>query len=173
MTGKSPDQNQRDCFDPLLQDFINPKHDLAVQTFKGNPHDSQTLLPTLDHLKQTCRKPVNTIVVDRGYRGAKVDPRVEVIIPGKKRPRQDSEKRRLRRLCRRRAGIEPVIGHVKSDCRMQRNYLSGWVGDQMNALLACAGYNLRKHLKQIRRDIFVPIFRGLHIWSQSTYSAAA
>ena len=146
---------------------------LAVQTFKGNPHDSQTLLPTLDHLKQTCRKSVNTIVVDRGYRGAKVDPGVELIIPGKKRHRQDSEKRRLRRLCRRRAGIEPVIGHVKSDCRMQRNHLSGWIGDQMNALLACTGYNLRKRLKQIRRDIFVPIFRGLHIWSQSTYSVAA
>ena len=114
-----------------------------------------------------------TVVVDRGYRGAKVDEGVEVIIPGRKRPRQDSEKRRLRRVCRRRAGIEPVIGHVKSDCRMQRNYLSGWVGDQMNALLACTSYNLRKRLKQFRSDIFVPIFRGLHIWNQSPYSAAA
>ncbi len=60
-----------------------------------------------------------TVVVDRGYRGAKVDSEIELIIPGKKRPRQDSKKRRRRRLCRRRAGIEPVIGHVKSDCRMQ------------------------------------------------------
>ncbi|MDI6402859.1 hypothetical protein QLX67_12700 [Balneolaceae bacterium ANBcel3] len=32
MIGKSPDQNQRDCFDPLLKDFINPKHDLAMLT---------------------------------------------------------------------------------------------------------------------------------------------
>jgi len=86
---------------------------LAVQTFKGNPHDSKTLVPTLDHLKQTCGRAAKTVVVDRGYRGAKVDPEVELIIPGKKRPRQDSKKRRLRRLCRRRAGIEPVIGHVK------------------------------------------------------------
>jgi len=146
---------------------------LAVQTFKGNPHDSQTLAPTLDHLKQSCNRSAKTVVVDRGYRGAKVDEGVEVIIPGKKRPRKDSEKRRLRRLCRRRAGIEPVIGHVKSDCRMQRNYLSGWIGDQMNALLACTGYNLRKRLKQIKRDIFVPIFRGLHIWSEPVYFAAA
>lgn len=146
---------------------------LAVQTFKGNPHDSLTLQPTLDHFKQTCRRPAKTVVVDRGYRGTKVDPGVEVIIPGKKRPREDSEKRKLRRMCRRRAGIEPVIGHVKSDCRMQRNYLSGWIGDQMNALLACTGYNLRKRLKQIRRDIFVPIFRGLYSWSNPVYFAAA
>ena len=68
----------------------------------------------------------------------------------------DSVKRILCRLCHRRAGIESVIGHVKSDCRMQRNYLSGWIGDQMNALPACTGYNLRKRLKQIKRDIFIP-----------------
>jgi len=146
---------------------------LAVQTFKGNPHDSKTLAPTLDHLKQTCGRAAKTVVVDRGYRGAKVDPEVELIIPGKKRPRQDSKKRRLRRLCRRRAGIEPVIGHVKSDCRMQRNYLSGWIGDKMNALLACTGYNLRKRLKQIRRDIFVPIFRWLYMRDKPVCFAAA
>jgi len=146
---------------------------LAVQTFKGNPHDSKTLAPTLDHLKQTCGRAAKTVVVDRGYRGAKVDPEVELIIPGKKRPRQDSKKRRLRSLCRRRAGIEPVIGHVKTDCRLQRNYLSAWIGDKMNALLACTGYNLRKRLKQIRRDIFVPIFRWLYMLDKPVCFAAA
>lgn len=139
---------------------------LGVQTFKGNPHDSQTLQSTLEQIA----KKVKTVAVDRGYRGAKIDKDVEVIIPGKRRPAKDSEKRRLRRLCRRRAAIEPIIGHIKSDCRMQRNYLSGWVGDQMNALLAATGFNLRKRLNQIRRTIFVLIWQVLQTFIKTRLS---
>jgi len=42
---------------------------------------------------------------------------------------------------RRRAAIEPVIGHLKEDHRMGRNYLTGPDGDRINAVLAAAGYN--------------------------------
>src|SRR5262249_55674413 len=42
---------------------------------------------------------------------------------------------------RRRAAIEPVIGHLKEDHRMRRNYLTGRDGDRINAVLAAAGYN--------------------------------
>ena len=49
----------------------------------------------------------------------------------------------------------------------------GSVGDHTNALQACTGYNLRKRLIQIKRDIFVPIFRGLYSWSKPRYFAAA
>ena len=42
---------------------------------------------------------------------------------------------------RRRAAIEPVIGHLKEDHRMGRNYLTGRDGDRINAVLAAAGYN--------------------------------
>ena len=42
---------------------------------------------------------------------------------------------------RRRAAIEPVIGHLKEDHRMCRNYLTGRDGDRINAVLAAAGYN--------------------------------
>ena len=41
---------------------------------------------------------------------------------------------------RKRAGIEPVIGHLKSDHRMIRNYLRGTLGDAINTLLAAAAY---------------------------------
>ena len=37
--------------------------------------------------------------------------------------------------------IEPVIGHLKEDHRMGRNYLTGRDGDRINAVLAAAGYN--------------------------------
>ena len=42
---------------------------------------------------------------------------------------------------KRRAAIEPVIGHVKAEHRMDRNYLKGREGDSINAVLAAAGYN--------------------------------
>lgn len=43
---------------------------------------------------------------------------------------------------KRRAAVEPVIGHVKAEHRIDRNYLKGRLGDSINAVLAAAGYNL-------------------------------
>jgi transposase, IS5 family len=63
--------------------------------------------------------------------------------------------RALRRMLKRRAAIEPTIGHLKSDNRMDRNYLTGTEGDRINALLSAAGYNLRKLLRWV---VFAPIF---------------
>jgi len=45
--------------------------------------------------------------------------------------------------------IEPVIGHVKSDNRLDRNYLKGIEGDKMNAILSACGFNIRKLLRKI------------------------
>lgn len=46
--------------------------------------------------------------------------------------------------------MEPVIGHMKSDGRLARNFLKGIEGDAMNALLCSAGHNMRKILKKLR-----------------------
>ena len=53
----------------------------------------------------------------------------------------------IRREMRRRAAIEPVIGHLKAEHRMNRNYLKGFAGDRANAVLAAAGYNFRLLLR--------------------------
>ena len=47
----------------------------------------------------------------------------------------------IRREMRRRAAVEPVIGHLKAEHRMDRNYLKGREGDRANAVLAATGYN--------------------------------
>ena len=62
--------------------------------------------------------------------------------------------RAVRRMLKRRAAVEPTIGHLKSDNRMIRNYLTGKAGDKINTLLAAAGYNLRKLLRWI---VFSPV----------------
>ena len=51
---------------------------------------------------------------------------------------------------RRRSAIEPVIGHLKDDHRMDRNYLAHREGDANNAILAAAGYNFRRVLRWLR-----------------------
>jgi IS5 family transposase len=51
--------------------------------------------------------------------------------------------------CIRRAGIEPVIEHLKSDHRLNRNFLKGFTGDQINLLMAAAAFNFRKWLRKV------------------------
>jgi len=61
---------------------------------------------------------------------------------------------------RRRAAVEPVIGHLKDDHRMDRNYLAGSKGDAVNAVLAAAGYNFRRLIAWLRRiwRAFITLF---------------
>ena len=71
----------------------------------------------------------------------------EVYISGQKR---GITTQRLKRSLKRRQAIEPIIGHLKSDGLLGRNYLKGTLGDQMNVLLCCAEHNLRLILKRLR-----------------------
>ena len=82
------------------------------------------------------RRPA-AIHVDKGYRGHNHPHRLRVWISGQVRRVTAS----IRREMKRRAAVEPVIGHVKAEHRMERNYLKGRVGDRINAVLAGAGYN--------------------------------
>ena len=59
--------------------------------------------------------------------------------------------RSIRREMKRRAAVEPVIGHTKAEHRMGRNYLKGRDGDCINAVLAAAGYNFALLLRWLAR----------------------
>lgn len=80
--------------------------------------------------------------VDRGYRDHGLAEPVKVWIAGAKRGVTVAIRKKLRR----RNAVEPVIGHMKNDGRLGRNFLKGIAGDAMNALLCGAGHNLRKIL---------------------------
>ena len=82
---------------------------------------------------------------DKGYRGTtRLFSDVKVHLSGR---RKRISSRSLRKWLKRRSAIEPIIGHLKHDHRMDRNYLKGKVGDKMNALLAGSGFNIRKLLR--------------------------
>ena len=51
------------------------------------------------------------------------------------------------RWMKRRAAIEPGIGHLKQEHRMDRNRLKGMLGDRINAVLRAAGMNFKKLLR--------------------------
>jgi IS5 family transposase len=88
---------------------------------------------------------IERLLADAGYRGhnAPADYKFRIYTSGQKRRLTPQIKRELRR----RAAIEPLIGHLKAEHRMGRNYFAHHAGDAVNAVLAAAGYNFPLLLK--------------------------
>jgi IS5 family transposase len=113
-----------------------------------NLYDGDALRPALEQTRNITDQPPAKAIVDRGYRGRKEVDGTEVLLPGKPKPGQSkSVSAKLRARFRRRAAIEPVISHLKHQYRLARCFLKGFVGDQVNLLLAAAAWNLRKWLR--------------------------
>ena len=77
------------------------------------------------------------------------------------------QKRKARKKFRRRAAIEPVIGHLKTDHRMAQNYLHGEKSPQINAFLAATGWNLKKLMEKLKKQSSFYFFQTkmkLHFW---------
>jgi IS5 family transposase len=126
---------------------------LAIKAFEGNPHDSKTIEPLLLQVQQQQRWLPQELIYDRGGKGASQILGVHITTPNKPK-KTDSEytKRKNRAKFRMRAGIEPIIGHLKTDFRMAQNYLHGTDSAQMNAYLAASAWNLKKLMKELRRN---------------------
>ena len=139
---------------------VSHKHGLMLgaRTFPGNPYDGHILnaaLKQATNLMQDHPVKLKQIVVDRGFRGVDADnPDVQIIHRGKFKSLTSQQKRWLRR----RPAIEPAIGHLKSENRMDRCWLQGALGDALHAISCAAGYNLRWLLRAIARLGLGPLF---------------
>ena len=111
---------------------------LGARTLPGNPYDGHTLAAQIAQTEQITGVTIERAYVDRGYRGHDAD-KTRVFVSGQKRGITPT----IRRERRRRSAIEPVIGHLKSDGLLGRNFLLGTEGDATNVILAAAGHNLR------------------------------
>ena len=116
-----------------------------VKSLPGNPYDGHTLKTVIPDMEAVVGNTIERILADKGYRGHNAPPdyKFRVFISGQKRRVTQKIKRELRR----RSAVEPVIGHLKSEHRMGRNYLSHRSGDAANAVLAAAGYNFRRLIR--------------------------
>jgi IS5 family transposase len=129
------------------------KHNLIVgaRAFHGNPYDGHTLNEQLEQasiLMQDSKVKPSTAFVDLGYRGVDAqNPDVHIVHRGKARRISDQERKQLKR----RQAIEPIIGHLKADHRMDCCQLKGEAGDRLHAVLCAAGYNIRWLLRMIAK----------------------
>ena len=140
----------------------------AIKSFEGNPHDSKTIEPLLNQMTSNLKHTPKEIVYDRGGKGQKQINDTLISTPDYRPLKRDTEyqKRTKRKKFRRRAAIEPVIGHLKTDFRLNQNYLWGEKSPQINAFLAATGWNLKKMMKQLKEEnlnlifyIFKKLFR--------------
>jgi len=126
---------------------------VGVSAHKTNIHDSKTLDEVLENaVSNVGDKIITEAICDRGYRGTKEiiinNNSITISIPGVRLKRDTKKQINLKReKFKRRAAIEPIIGHLKSDHRMERNYLKGFKGDEINLLLASTAFNLKKWMR--------------------------
>jgi IS5 family transposase len=128
---------------------------LHAEAHHGNPYDGHTLTGVLDHLQQSTGIEAKRVHVDRGYRGHGHTNPFKIWITGQVR----NVTRTIKREMKRRAAIEPMIGHMKAEHRMGRNYLKGRSGDRINAILAAAGYNFHLLLRWFADFLRLLIYR--------------
>jgi IS5 family transposase len=118
---------------------------VGMRSMPGNPWDGHTLAETLEQVGILTNRQPKTAIVDKGYQGVEI-PNVRILRSGQRR----GITRTLKKMIKRRSAIEPTIGHMKTDGRLDRNPLKGALGDALHAVLCGAGHNIRLLLKKLR-----------------------
>jgi IS5 family transposase len=144
---------------------------VGVVSHATNCHDNHTLPDVLAQIERTRGTPVKDAVCDRGYRGKKPAGDTAIILPASPLKRDNRYQRdKKRKRCRRRAAIEPIIGHLKTDFRLTRNFLKGITGDIINVLMAACAWNLNKWLRRAFLFLFALLFGDQALSGQHKYS---
>ena len=135
----------------------------GIKSFFGNPNDGKTIEPLLEQMLQNEFSLPQELIYDRGAKGVTNVKGVKVLTPHKPL-KTDSlyVKRVKRKKFRRRAAIEPVIGHLKSQFGMQQNYLHGETAPQINAFLVATAWNLKKLMNKLSEEVKKYLFEFLY-----------
>ncbi|RKT20801.1 IS5 family transposase [Paraburkholderia sp. RAU2J] len=130
---------------------------VGARSMPGNPYDGHTLAEALEQAAILSDVKPEVAIVDRGYKGLAIEG-VKIYHPGLRR----GITRQLRAMIRRRSAIEPAIGHMKTDGKLDRNWLKGALGDAIHAVLCGAGHNLRMILRKLRPFCILVLFALLN-----------
>jgi IS5 family transposase len=137
---------------------------LHAKALPGNPYDGHTLKQVIEETEALTGHRIERAYVDKGYRGHDAPNPHRVFKSGQKRGVHGQIRRELRR----RSAIKAVIGHCKTDGHLDRNFLKGRLGDQINAVMSAVGYNLRlilKWLRKLLRKIITAIWVAINPFS--------
>lgn len=129
---------------------------VAAVNFRGNPNDNKTLAPTLAQQERITGVRAKKAFTDRGMKSRMIGS-TRVLAPTNGNGKSNCEKTKLRKHFRRRAAIEPIIGHAKSDFGLKRNYLKGEIGDQVNAILAASAFNFKSWMRKTTAKLIFAI----------------
>ena len=116
--------------------------------FTQTLHDSRTVPDALEQYERLTGRQAAEVFVDRGYRGIKTYRETKIYIPG---PQKNITKSKRKKHSRR-AAIEPIIGHLKTDYRLGRNFLKGIMGDNINIILSAAAMNFKRAMNLWRTE---------------------
>ena len=127
---------------------------IGAMSFR-NEYDGHTIDKSMEQVRRLYGRNIKILAGDWGYRGQEQCGGASVMIPSvPKKTDSQYTKAKKHELFRKRAGIEPVIGHCKSDHRLGRNFYKGLFGDSINVMLAAAAFNLKRAMR-----LFLCLFR--------------
>ena len=144
---------------------------VGAKSFSHNPYDADTLKEILPQIEAVRGKVPVTAYCDRGFRGRKRVAGTAIVLPEAPGPKtSEYDRRKARYNFGRRSAIEPVIGHLKNEFRLARNYLKGVIGDAINLLLASAAFNCRKWMRALAQGLLFAFVLLCGLSSQKTLS---
>lgn len=133
---------------------------LGIKAFLQTPYDGHTIEPLLEQMETGGQKLPKELLYDRGGRGKSEIKGVKISIPSTPRKKDTAyQKQTKRKKFRTRAAIEPIIGHLKTDFRLAKNYFLGETGPQINALLAATAWNLKKMMELLKHKIIFLFYK--------------
>jgi transposase, IS5 family len=134
---------------------------VGALNFTETLHDSKTLPAALEQYERLMYKEAKNVFLDRGYRGPKMINSTALHTPKPDKNITTAKRKKHKR----RAAIEPVIGHLKYNYRMIRNYLKGTVGDAMNVMLAAAAMNFKRMMNKWKIEFIFWLLKLLRLFS--------
>lgn len=131
---------------------------IGAINIEKNDYDAHTLEPALEQQQRLTGHILKNNFVDRGYRGVSQVLGTNILTPKNYSHLNNYQKQKMRKGFRRRAAIEPVIGHLKSDYRLSRNFYKGIFGDNINVMLAAAAMNFKRMMNKWKEDPSLSFF---------------